>query len=49
MLWLLPQYILIAWAEVLFIISGMEFSFTEVSLENISKIITHPGISYVRL
>jgi hypothetical protein len=31
MLWLLPQYILMVWAEVLFIISGMEFSFTEVS------------------
>ncbi|CAG7786493.1 unnamed protein product [Allacma fusca] len=29
MLWLLPQYLVMAWAEILFIISGMEFSFTE--------------------
>lgn len=30
MLWLIPQYVLMAWAEILFIVSGMEFSFTQV-------------------
>lgn len=29
-LWLLPQYILMAWGEILFIVSGMEFAFSEV-------------------
>ncbi|CAL8070263.1 unnamed protein product [Orchesella dallaii] len=28
-LWLFPQYVLMAWGEILFIVSGMEFSFTE--------------------
>lgn len=31
MLWLLPQYIIITAAEIMFSITGLEFSFTQVS------------------
>lgn len=28
-LWQLPQYILMSWGQILFIVSGMEFSYTQ--------------------
>ncbi|ODN00565.1 Solute carrier family 15 member 2 [Orchesella cincta] len=42
-LWLLPQYVLMAWGEILFIVSGMEFSFTEApaSMKSVLQAIWH--------